>query len=559
MADAGGIPQVRKERNWRTITSSPKETSQTTNIDFGATFCGGYRSLFTYQFPTPKIDSNILHLVRRTMKQTRSSRKTRKTGGIHLQDSESSFQHNTTMPDPSIPPKDRCPLLELPAELRNKLYEFLFVYGVIRIQGDRCDKACYQNGIGSNKSKGCHFSLPAVEEVLRKCDGELVCKERSSSPAVALFRAFRQLYEEAAPVLYSRNMFFFNQCRHECQVVVPNNDIYTSALPGAVVFLKRLSPDVKDRIKKIKIVLGLYNSGLWRDFASREETMNFWSIMDREISLNHLSIIHRGWPENMQNGQCLWETKFLLSTRSVKRFSLEMWATTEDTTFGAHNLVSFAAIGNESFNTANIVVHNRHFVTCFRPWHGQDRKRRVVFQRSKERLLVARCNGDDDTGQSYLTPAERLSPPFRGSHQESILLSFLTIRGLLYPFPTPPTYDEFRKQTLRVTFPYGEPPFLPLSFIPNDYKDDDDGENDSLNEVDVSSEPDIFSLLKVQELLTTCKTVAQVTSASSWSISNETVNYVEADNDEEDEDDEDEDEQEEEDDDDDDDEGYEGV
>ncbi|KAK7523334.1 hypothetical protein IWZ03DRAFT_355742 [Phyllosticta citriasiana] len=392
MADAGGIP---------TITSSPKETSETTNIDFGATFCGGYRSLFTCQFPTPKIDSNILHL-------------------------------------------------------------FLFVYGVIRIQGDRCDKACYQNGIGSNKSKGCHFSLPAVEEVLRKCDGELVCKERSSSPAVALFRAFRQLYEEAAPVLYSRNMFFFNQCRHECQVVVPNNDIYTSALPGAVVFLKRLSPDVKDRIKKIKIVLGLYNSGLWRDFASREETMNFW-------------------------------------------------------------------------------------------------KRRVVFQRSKERLLVARCNGDDDTGQSYLTPAERLSPPFRGSHQESILLSFLTIRGLLYPFPSPLTYDEFRKQTLRVTFPYGEPPFLPLSFIPNDYKDDDDGENDSLNEVDVSSEPDIFSLPKVQELLTTCKTVAQVTSASSWSISNETVNYVEADNDEEDEDDEDEDEQEEEDDDDDDDEDYEGV
>ncbi|KAK8225008.1 hypothetical protein BKA81DRAFT_425231 [Phyllosticta paracitricarpa] len=458
------------------------------------------------------------------------------------------------MPDTSIPPKDRCPLLELPAELRNELYEFLFVYGVIRIQGDRCDKACYQNGIGSNKGKGCHFSLPAVEEVLCKGDDELGCNERSGSPAVALFRACRQLYEEAAPVLYFRNMFLFDQCRHECQVVVLNNDIYTSATPGAVVFLKRLSPHVKDRIKKIKIVLGLYNSGLLRDFASREEPMNFWSIMDQEISLDHLSITHRGWPENMQNGQCLWETKFLLSTRSVKRFSLEMWATTEDTTFWAQSLVSFAAIfrscilkGNESFNTANIVVHNRHFVTCFRPWHGQDGKRRVVFQRSKERLLVARCD-DDDTGQSYLTPAERLSPLFRGSHQESILPSFLTIRGLLYPFQSPPTYDEFRKQTLRVTFPYGEPSFLPPFFIPNDYKDDDDGENESLNEVDVSSEPDIFILPKVQELLTTCKTVAQVATSSSWLISKETVNYAEADNDEEDEEEQEEEEEEDDDD-----------
>ncbi|KAK7611666.1 hypothetical protein JOL62DRAFT_619382 [Phyllosticta paracitricarpa] len=409
------------------------------------------------------------------MRQTRSGRKTRKTGGIHLQGSQSSFQHSTTMPDTSIPPKDRCPLLELPAELRNELYEFLFVYGVIRIQGDRCDKACYQNGIGSNKGKGCHFSLPAVEEVLCKGDDELGCNERSGSPAVALFRACRQLYEEAAPVLYFRNMFLFDQCRHECQVVVLNNDIYTSATPGAVVFLKRLSPHVKDRIKKIKIVLGLYNSGLLRDFASREEPMNFWSIMDQEISLDHLSITHRGWPENMQNGQCLWETKFLLSTRSVKRFSLEMWATTEDTTFWAQSLVSFAAIfrscilkGNESFNTANIV--------------------------------------------------------------------------------SPPTYDEFRKQTLRVTFPYGEPSFLPPFFIPNDYKDDDDGENESLNEVDVSSEPDIFILPKVQELLTTCKTVAQVATSSSWLISKETVNYAEADNDEEDEEEQEEEEEEDDDD-----------
>ncbi|KAK8152343.1 hypothetical protein BC567DRAFT_213276 [Phyllosticta citribraziliensis] len=304
----------------------------------------------------------------------------------------SSSQDGGKALDPSVPSRDSFPLLSLPRELRDEIYDHRFVFGVIRIQSGRCDKSCYQKGTMPDESgpPNCHFSLSASEE-LECADAELICKERSTSPPVALFRACRRMRGEAAPVLYAKNMFFFDQCCHECQAA----PFFSSAIPGAVVFLKKLGQDTLKWIKKVKIMLGVDSFNVLREAVSRPEIQKFWSLINRKLSLDQLAIIHRG--------------------------------------------------------------------------------------------------------KSYLTPVKRPSPLLDFRWQARSLVEYFATGGVEIPYLRPPTYEEFRRDKLKVMYHYGILLTLYEPRIFEDYKDDDDGENDSLHEVDVSRESlDMSSLPKVR-------------------------------------------------------------
>ncbi|KAK8187899.1 uncharacterized protein BKA78DRAFT_297529 [Phyllosticta capitalensis] len=144
-------------------------------------------------------------------------------------------------------------------------------------------------------------------------------------------------------VLYSKNVFFFDQNRDEDHMKFRK---FVSAVPACLAFVHDQAPYALHLIKKIKIKFGSGNR-VCRQETSLEDVTRLWSLCKVFGSLEHLSIIFRGWPVDKLKKHFPYDQKLCLSLRGLKRFFLELWAVEKGHDFHpdhqAAGLAAFAA------------------------------------------------------------------------------------------------------------------------------------------------------------------------------------------------------------------------
>ncbi|KAK8207055.1 hypothetical protein IWZ01DRAFT_484453 [Phyllosticta capitalensis] len=212
-------------------------------------------------------------------------------------------------------------------------------------------------------------------------------RAQTDRPCGAVLWTCQRAHAEAMPVLYSKNVFFFDQNRDEDHMKARK---FVSAIPACLASVRDQAPYALHLIKKVKINFGRGN-GVCRQEDSLKDVTRLWSLCKVFGSLEHLSIIYRGWP----NGEAL--------------------------------------------GAANISVHRRHYLTPLKNNGRQDRE--LVFKKCPARVFVVRCD-DDSEGFSHLKPVKRVLPLLdnRLVEDEDEAEALLRPGDLGYPYGVMPSY-----------------------------------------------------------------------------------------------------------------------
>ncbi|KAK8207059.1 hypothetical protein IWZ01DRAFT_574888 [Phyllosticta capitalensis] len=370
--------------------------------------------------------------------------------------------------EPSTPSKPVCRLLGLPRELRDRIYEHALVVGTIEL----------------------YCPNPPC--------GELQVRA-TVKPAVGLLETCTQIFEEAGPLFYSRNVFFFREETNRA----------TKSFFGC------RSARVMGWIKSIKFEINDFPN--YRDLVF-EPCM---AIAQHQLpALEHLSLLFSCWPlDDIQHtrhaliiqgiGQpepgtdrCPFDAWFRFS-RKYKRFSMEIMARPEPSYWLYYlmptdpaSLIACAELfrslllrGGDKLGSSNITLHARHTVTRFiedvgdARFDGPQDPAAVVYMRSDQRYFIVRCD-DDESGKSHLKPLQRLSPLWVDNAQAAEFLGC-----------TPDNVQECSPFNFPDTSYDSEPR------LEQDYDESDGGDNDSLKEIevdDISLEPE--SLMEPESL-----------------------------------------------------------
>ncbi|KAK8233051.1 hypothetical protein HDK77DRAFT_485438 [Phyllosticta capitalensis] len=385
--------------------------------------------------------------------------------------------------DPSIPPRHGCPFLGLPRELRDRIYEYALVVGVVRVDPviqPKCFKPFQRYG-------GCQ-NAEEDDGTYDFCIHEYAT---SRHVAMGLLQTCRQVFEESACVLYSKNTFFFSSDDHDPYSVLKVN-----------VFFASLPRKAMSWIKSVKIEMAAKNLSWNSHWKLRQQ--NRWranmvqfrrTFAECLPALEHVSIVVGGWTSDL----CIFastERHFQISEDDYpnfmsilpllpkfKRLSIEILALRVLSYLRATevpcSLVGLIALirshvlqNGDRLGTENVMVHNRHYAQYVYP-PGQPEN--TVFRRlMDQRVCVAQCD-DDATGKSFLKSAQRLSPLWVNKDHW---------KDLLGPQFDPRQLHRGHKLAKLESYMHLEDPGMDAP----DYAQSDDGDNDSLNELDLSDQ-----------------------------------------------------------------------
>ncbi|KAK8207061.1 hypothetical protein IWZ01DRAFT_484459 [Phyllosticta capitalensis] len=339
----------------------------------------------------------------------------------------SSSQQNT-MQDTPTPQDHGRSFLDLPLSIRQKIYEYALVKGCIHIEPVRCDIdqpwKRWKNLFPLRSSER-RVQRRTTRRDVRKRPRITYEHEAATCGGLplGLLESCRQIYQESAPIFYSRNSFCF-----DC-------DEDQLSIPIALCFLQDRSAFAVEWIRCIKIRVGTKN---WLSFdlfgededgkQLRADTLSFVDCVKKRLSgLKHLSIDFRGWPPDLRREnnedeiQC--ETArastvgILLLLPKVEYLSLQICAYRDSWRDEVPDdpaiPLAFAALvrscllkGGENLGASNITVHNRHWLTYA---HPPAHPEAVVYSRDPRSLYVVRSS-DKEGGESLLRPAEHPSP-----------------------------------------------------------------------------------------------------------------------------------------------------
>ncbi|KAK8223201.1 hypothetical protein HDK90DRAFT_515539 [Phyllosticta capitalensis] len=419
------------------------------------------------------------------MPTTRFLRERKSSGALDISNHAKHVCRKDDAPDPSIPPRHGCPFLDLPQELRDHIYGFALVVGVIRVDPvfeEKCSElSCNEN----------------VQEEDGIYDFSIHEHATSRHVAMGLLQTCRQVFEESECILYSKNTFFFcNDCRDPYSILKVN------------AFFASLPPRAMSWVKSVKIQtsvkVSIYNptrrphlmERMRGDMAQFRRT-----FAECLPALEHASVIVADWPGNLRLLRCIKESLIvsgcpnvigiLLLLPKFKRFSMEIqahhiancrsfahpdprvWATEI-----ACSLVASAALirshvlrNGDRLGTANVVMHKRHYAQYVYPIGRPDTA--VIRRLPGKCVCVARCD-DDETGKSFLKAAERPSPLWANKNHWKDLLG-----------PQLDHRQQLHRGFTTASNVWDKPPPDPQMDVP-DYAESDDGDNDSLNELDLS-------------------------------------------------------------------------
>ncbi|KAK8223174.1 hypothetical protein HDK90DRAFT_113898 [Phyllosticta capitalensis] len=412
---------------------------------------------------------------------------------------------------PSVPVKDYFPLVRLPRELRDMIYEKMLVIGVVRIQAvahSRSPDIYRRNSLPNPRApiarRATFYSTASFD--FEECSYECATSRLSGLPTIGILQTCWQVYRESASLFYSRNTFFFDQSdKGSFQHYVH------SAIETGRAFFDDRPRRTRKWFKSIKFNLGTYNLSPLLDAGkpfhcgvSTDQVADFYRTLRDRLKLDHLSILLRGWPPEVRLGKfkvdyhAYQESRVIRQSRvdlglllllcDFPRVALEICAKPlsepDASSRDLGRLVAFAAFlrsrllkGGEALGNSNIAVHNRHLVEVF---HAADKPEDTMCRRHKTRTYVVRCD-DDQSGRSFLTPAEH---PLRLWNCTSDYCRILQCGEGLYR----PSLDM-----CVVDYPLGgRQTFSALShWFPDaayDYARSDDGDNDSLKDMQVDAE-----------------------------------------------------------------------
>ncbi|KAK8159406.1 hypothetical protein IWX90DRAFT_480033 [Phyllosticta citrichinensis] len=395
-------------------------------------------------------------------------------------------------PTRSAPAKRFFPFLKLPRELRDQIYEYALVVEALRIHPVSHFDEEEELDFYGPEDRALAPRRPIHERNTYLIDHPDFRLENSyeyvdlDPPAVSIFQTCRQVYYESACIFYSRNIFFFDD-KHRYAF----GSGCTRSLRSAVAFFGDRPSCAMRWIKSIKIKLGttaqqhedsLFGSGDFDQWAAEDFDSFSWIVKENLPALEHVSVLYNGWPPDVRlegierehlEKRNVTESGMLLLLPKVKRFSMEILADTRHLrSEDPGRLVAFAALirshilkGGEDLGTSRVAVHKRHWI---QPVHPVDDPASIVFNRTSRRLFVARCD-DDESGKSFVKPVEHPSS-FRisNSHWDKVMGVGLQFR--------PEHFDPDHPLWIKI----GKADEYP------DYAESDDGENDSLKDVDLS-------------------------------------------------------------------------
>ncbi|KAK8207062.1 hypothetical protein IWZ01DRAFT_552396 [Phyllosticta capitalensis] len=401
------------------------------------------------------------------MPTTGSSRKSKRSGALGISN-HAKHRCRKDAPDPSIPPRHGCPFLDLPRELRDRIYEYALVVGVIRVDPVFQEK-CWE--------------LSRNQNILEE-DGiyDFFIHEHATSRHVTmgLLQTCRQVFEESACILYSKNTFFFGSDGRDPYSILKVNAFFASLPPKAMGW-----------IKSVKVEMGVKNSAWnpsWKLYLRPQyqaDMVRFRKTFAKCLpALEHVSIVIVGWPDDlcafagagrpieMSRQDCPNVISLLLLLPKFKRFSMEIRAL--DFSVIPCSLVAFTASirshalqNGDRLGTDNIVMQRRHYAEYVPP--PGEPENGFIRRFSGKHVCIARCD-DDETGRSFLKTAERPSPLWVNTNYLKDLLG--------------PQFDH--RQLYRGHISARFPPILEVDTP--DYAQSDDGDSDSLNESDLSDE-----------------------------------------------------------------------
>ncbi|KAL1386626.1 hypothetical protein HDK64DRAFT_339328 [Phyllosticta capitalensis] len=413
----------------------------------------------------------------------------------------------------SVPAKDYFPLLRLPRELRDMIYEKMLVVGVVRIQAvAHPESPGFYNPIPNPRkpiSRRATFFSPFSRA---KYSYECAPSQLSGLPTISVLQTCWQVYRESASLFYSRNTFFFDQSDDS-----PFRNYLHCAVDIGRAFFEDRPRRTRKWFKSIKIQLGTDNSArpipdtgqLFHCHDSRDQVADFYRTLRDRLKLDRLSILLQGWPPEVRLGrfkvdyhasmtrgtrfrsdpQAIWQSRIdlglLLSLCDFPRVALEICAKPsfgwDSSSRDPGRLVVFVAFlrsrllkGGEALGTSNIAVHSRHLVEVFYP---ADKPEDTMCRRHRTRTYVVRCD-DDRSGQSFLVPAEHpprlwnhckfLEFPEGGPHRPRLDMCVVG-----YPFGGRRIFSNFNRQLCHADF---------------DYAKSDNGDNDSLKDMEIDAE-----------------------------------------------------------------------
>ncbi|KAL1386601.1 hypothetical protein HDK64DRAFT_190954, partial [Phyllosticta capitalensis] len=136
--------------------------------------------------------------------------------------------------------------LQLPRELRDRIYEYALIVGVVPIEPVRCNnredpqrRHCMQMPLR-------YSSRPVHQRTIRRDPGTQAMltyelARFSQQAPITVFQTCRQIYQESSEIFYSKNQFFFD-CRDD-----------GLSIPMAVSFFRDRPARVTSWIKSIKV------------------------------------------------------------------------------------------------------------------------------------------------------------------------------------------------------------------------------------------------------------------------------------------------------------------
>ncbi|KAK7566840.1 hypothetical protein IWX91DRAFT_408980 [Phyllosticta citricarpa] len=331
----------------------------------------------------------------------------------------------------SAPAKGCFPFLKLPREFCDEIYVFAPVVDVLRVQyiellESRNDSDNPNSTLNRKDLKRTTFQT----HTRLHFDYGTYGRVDFDQPAVSILQTCRQIPDESGLVFYSKNIFSFKE--------EPCIQRHVYSIGSAIAFLNDRPACAMGWIRKIKITIGN----------------------------------RRGWPPDERFGS-LTELGILLLLQGLKRFSMEIKAEfNRRCPSDPECLVAFAALvrshalkGGDTLGMSDITVHKRHRILSFRSTDAQGEH---CPEKTPKRQYIVRCD-NDESGRSLLTPAKHPSPlRISESHCERVCGPGI---GLVYYVPSHSGWIH----------PGGEQE-LP------DYAQSDDGETDSLEDVDLSDQ-----------------------------------------------------------------------
>ncbi|KAK8207054.1 hypothetical protein IWZ01DRAFT_484452 [Phyllosticta capitalensis] len=344
---------------------------------------------------------------------------------------------------PSAPVKIQSRLLSLPRELRDQIFEYVLVAGLLQIRPVNvsddfdcgpipkvpiCRRSTFQTDSWNYKFRKSIESTASYEIACSRGDEVPTVRLFEETPTVSLLQTCRQIYQEGAEIFYSKNTFYFGATDNEWLI------------PAALAFFNDRSPQAMKWIKRIKIMIGCenrYAHSHWSFHrkATWDEVRLFKTILQEQLpALDDISIIYRGWPVDVladrNSGEWSLARRFidvgygppeqaatgvgiLLLLHDFKRVSIVILAQVNcDDAGWPDQLVGFAALlrsrllkGGEKLGHSNIALRCRHYTEQIHPETGDD----FLYRRSSARLFVAFCD-NDESGRSFLKPATHPSP-----------------------------------------------------------------------------------------------------------------------------------------------------